>query len=59
MLGGQCSLAGLPRGDTDPQRGGGKPSCPSPSAGDLRELLRVPLRGEGSCGGPGPRGPGR
>ena len=28
--------------------GGGKPSCPSPSAGDLRELARVPLRGEGS-----------
>ena len=26
--------------------GGGKPSCPSPSAGDLRELPRVPLRGE-------------
>ena len=23
MLGGQCSLAGLPRGDTDPQRGTG------------------------------------
>lgn len=33
--------------------GGGKPSCPSPSAGDLRELPRVPLRGEGSCGGGG------
>ena len=33
--------------------GGGKPSCPSPSAGDLRELARVPLRGEGSCGGGG------
>ena len=32
---------------------GGKPSCPSPSAGDLRELARVPLRGEGSCGGGG------
>ena len=31
----------------------GKPSCPSPSAGDLRELPRVPLRGEGSCGGGG------
>ena len=30
--------------------GGGKPSFPSPSAGDLRELPRVPLRGEGSCG---------
>ena len=29
---------------------GGKPSFPSPSAGDLRELPRVPLRGEGSCG---------
>ena len=27
--------------------GGGKPSCPSPSAGDLRELPRVPLRGQG------------
>ena len=27
--------------------GGGKPSFPSPSAGDLRELARVPLRGEG------------
>ena len=26
--------------------GGGKPSCPSPSAGDLRELPGVPLRGE-------------
>ena len=25
-------------------------SIPSPSAGDLRELPRVPLRGEGSCG---------
>ena len=25
----------------------------SPSAGDLRELPRVPLRGEGSCGGGG------
>ena len=33
--------------------GGGKPSCTSPSAGDLRELPRVPLRGEGSCGGGG------
>ena len=33
--------------------GGGKPSCPSPSAGDLRELPRVPLRGGGSCGGGG------
>ena len=33
--------------------GGGKPSCPSPSAGDLRELPRVPLRIEGSCGGGG------
>ena len=31
--------------------GGGKPSFPSPSAGDLRELPWVPLRGEGSCGG--------
>ena len=30
--------------------GGGKPSFPSTSAGDLRELPRVPLRGEGSCG---------
>ena len=30
--------------------GGGKPSFPSPSAGDLRELARVPLRGEGRCG---------
>ena len=28
-------------------------SFPSPSAGDLRELPRVPLRGEGSCGGGG------
>ena len=28
-------------------------TCPSPSAGDLRELPRVPLRGEGSCGGGG------
>ena len=33
--------------------GGGKPSFPSPSAGDLRELPKVPLRGEGSCGGGG------
>ena len=33
--------------------GGGKPSFPSPSAGDLRELPRVPLRGEGSCRGGG------
>ena len=32
---------------------GGKPSFPSPSAGDLMELARVPLRGEGSCGGVG------
>ena len=30
--------------------GGGKLSFPSPSAGDLREFPRVPLRGEGSCG---------
>ena len=30
--------------------GGGKPSFLSTSAGDLRELPRVPLRGEGSCG---------
>ena len=30
--------------------GGRKPSFPSPSAGDLRELPMVPLRGEGSCG---------
>ena len=30
---------------------GGKPSFPSTSAGDLRELPGVPLRGEGSCGG--------
>ena len=29
---------------------GGKPSFPSPSAGDLRELPRVPLRSEGFCG---------
>ena len=29
-------------------QGGGKPSFPSPSPGDLRELSRVPLRGEGS-----------
>ena len=28
---------------------GGKPSFPSTSAGDLRELPRVPLRGEGCC----------
>ena len=33
--------------------GGGKPSFPSPSAGDLRELPKVPLRGEVSCGGGG------
>ena len=31
--------------------GGGKPSCPSPSAGDLRELPGVPLRGEAPCRG--------
>ena len=30
--------------------GGGKPSFPSISAGDYRELPRVPLRGEGCCG---------
>ena len=30
--------------------GGGKPSFPSTSAGDYRELPRVPLRGEGCCG---------
>ena len=30
--------------------GGGKPSFPSPLARDLRELPRVPLRGEGSGG---------
>ena len=29
------------------------PSISHPSAGDLRELPRVPLRGEGSCGGGG------
>ena len=29
--------------------GGGKPSFPSTSAGDLRELPTVPLRGEGCC----------
>ena len=28
---------------------GGKPSFPSTSAGDLRELPRMPLRGEGCC----------
>ena len=28
----------------------GKPSFPPTSAGDLRELPRVPLRGEGRCG---------
>ena len=38
--------------------GGGKPSFPSPSAGDLRELPRVPLRGEGSCQAERPRFPG-
>ena len=31
---------------------------PSPSAGDLRELPRVPLRGEGSCGAWRPDFPG-
>ena len=36
--------------------GGGKPSFPSPSAGNLRELPRGPLRGEGSCVVPGPLG---
>ena len=30
--------------------GGGKPSFPSTSAGDYRELPRMPLRGEGCCG---------
>ena len=30
--------------------GGGKPSFPSPSAGDIRELPRVSLRVEGYCG---------
>ena len=29
---------------------GGTPSFPSTSAGDLRELARVPRRGEGCCG---------
>ena len=29
------------------------PPAPSPSAGDFRELPRVLLRGEGSCGGGG------
>ena len=29
---------------------GGKPSFPSTSEGDLRELPRVPLRGDGCCG---------
>ena len=29
---------------------GGKPSFPPTSAGDLRQLPRVPLRGEGRCG---------
>ena len=29
---------------------GGKPSFPSTSPGDLRELPMLPLRGEGSCG---------
>ena len=28
----------------------GKPSFPPTSAGDLRKLPRVPLRGEGRCG---------
>ena len=32
----------------------GKPSFPSTSPGDLRELPRVPLRGEGCCGIGGP-----
>ena len=30
-----------------------KPRVPLTCACDLRELLRVPLRGEGSCGGGG------
>ena len=30
--------------------GGGKPSCPSPAAGDLRDLPRVSLRVDGYCG---------
>ena len=38
---------GLSRSFSD---GGGKPSFPSTSAGDLRELPREPLRGEGCCG---------
>ena len=29
---------------------GGRPSCPSTSARDFRELPRVPLRGDGYCG---------
>ena len=33
--------------------GGRKPSFTSCSAGDLRKIPRVPLRGEGSCGGGG------
>ena len=37
---------GLSRSFSD---GGGKPSFPSTSAGDYRELPRVPLRGEGYC----------
>ena len=30
--------------------GGGKPSFPSPSSGDIREVPRVSLRFEGYCG---------
>ena len=33
-----------------------EPSCPSPSAGDLRALPRVPLRGEGCIVGRGESG---
>ena len=43
----RCVEEGLSRSFSG---GGRKPSFPSPSAGDLRELPRVPLRGEGSCG---------
>ena len=65
---GECVMALEPREGTRAMRrveeglsrsfsgGGGKHSFPSPSAGDLRELPRVPLRGEGSCGGGGAPG---
>ena len=45
----RVSFAAVDGADNRDRLAGG--SGPSPSAGDLRELPRVPLRGEGSCGG--------